>query len=153
MYTSDNMRVIIGERKPDVKQHIAAKRAMVWLIVTIFTAFFGAVYEHFSFGVYSMYMLYAFAPPLLLGALPSLICALSSIRLPGRVSMNLCASAIATLTVGSIFTGVVEIYGTTNRLSGVYVIAGGALLALSILVYAAEPLFFNKKEHPQENFS
>ena len=146
------MRVIIGERKPDIKQHIAARCAMVWLIVTIFVAFFGAVYEHFSFGVYSMYMLYAFAPPLLLGALPSLICALSSVRLPGRASMNLCASAIATLTVGSIFTGVVEIYGTTNRLSGVYVIAGGVLLALSILVYAAEPLFFNKIEQSEKNF-
>ncbi len=133
MYTSDNnMKVIIGERRPDIAQHISAKRALVWLCVTIFTAFFGAVYEHFSFGVYSVYMLYAFAPPLLLGVLPSAINAVTGHRPAGRVTMNLMSSGIATLTAGSIFTGIVEIYGTTNRLSMVYLTAGAVLLIMAL---------------------
>lgn len=45
-----------------------------------FLAFFGAVYEHFSHEVYSYYMIYAFAIPLFLGALPYGISALEAYR-------------------------------------------------------------------------
>lgn len=145
MYTSDNnVRVIVGERARDTRSHRAARRALVWLYISIFTALLGAVYEHFSFGVYSAYMIYAFAVPLVLGCLPSLLCAVKGSRPAGRPSGNLYASAVATLTVGSIFTGIVEIYGTTNRLSAVYLIAGVAMLALSVLIYIAEPLICEK---------
>jgi hypothetical protein len=41
----------------DTKNH--AKVALIYLILSIFLALFGAVYEHFSFGVYSYFMLYA----------------------------------------------------------------------------------------------
>ena len=39
-----------------------------YMIASLLTALVGAVYEHFSFGVYSNYMIYAFVPFLLLGA-------------------------------------------------------------------------------------
>lgn len=50
---------------------------------------------------------------------------------------SVCAyhSGIATLTVGSIFKGVLEIYGTTNQLIVVYWIAGFGLLFIGILTY------------------
>ena len=41
-----------------------------YLVATVVTVAFGAVYEWFSFGVYSYYMIYAFAVPLLGGVLP-----------------------------------------------------------------------------------
>lgn len=41
------------------------------------------------------------------------------------------------LSVGSVFQGALEIYGTTNSLSIVYPIAGGALLLASILCHFA----------------
>ena len=42
----------------------------IYLLVTILCAAFGAVYELFSHGVFSYYMLYAFGVPLLGGVLP-----------------------------------------------------------------------------------
>ena len=43
-----------------------------YLTASVFCALFGAVYELFSHGVYSYWMIYAFAFPLLLGAIPCL---------------------------------------------------------------------------------
>lgn len=43
------------------------------LAATLFFAFFGAVYEAFGHGVYSYFMIYAFAFPLLMGVLPAVM--------------------------------------------------------------------------------
>ena len=48
------------------------KTAFIYLIISILLMIAGAVYEHFSFGVYSYFMIYAFAIPLAGGALPFL---------------------------------------------------------------------------------
>ncbi|MBP3898594.1 MAG: hypothetical protein J6D57_12285 [Mogibacterium sp.] len=48
------------------------KTSFIYLIVSIVLMIAGAVYEHFSFGVYSYFMIYAFAIPLAGGALPFL---------------------------------------------------------------------------------
>ena len=114
-----------------------AKTGFIYLLLALVLALFGAVYEVFSHGVYSYYMLYAFAFPLAGGALPFYGMALSYCRLPGRASRNLYHSGIAALTMGSVFEGILEIYGTTNRLVGVYWIAGAVLLACGILLYLA----------------
>lgn len=92
-------------------------------------ALFGAIYEHFGHGVYSYFMLYAFLIPLLFGALP-----LMYIRkkLPER-ALVLYHCALGTLTVGSIFQGVLEIYGTTNRMIWVYPVAAGLLLIAAVI--------------------
>ena len=42
----------------------ASRTAFVYLLVSLFCALFGAVYEVFSHEVYSFYMIYAFAFPL-----------------------------------------------------------------------------------------
>ena len=111
------------------------KTALAHLCAAVFCAFFGAVYEHFSHEVYSYWMLYAFALPMVLGALPLLAIALHGRTLPGRVSLWLWNAGIAVLTVGCIFRGVLEIYGTTNRLWAVYPIVGGVLLATGLASY------------------
>ncbi len=80
-----------------------AQIALNYLILSIFFALFGAVYEYFSHEVFSYYMLYAFAIPLVLGALPFLVLSLGRGHLPGRAALNLWPSDIATLTVGCIF--------------------------------------------------
>ena len=54
-------------------------------------------------------------------------------RYPGRVFLNLWNSAIAAFSAGSVFKGVLEIYGTTNSLVIVYPICG-CILAVSALV-------------------
>lgn len=111
------------------------KLVFTYLLVTLFCAAFGAVYEWFSHEVYSYYMLYAFMIPLLGGILPFYCMLHFQIRIPGRTARRLHHFGISTLTVGCIFWGVLEIYGTTNRLAIVYFIVGGMFLFLGDLMY------------------
>ena len=112
----------------------ALKSARNYLYAAIFCAFFGAVYEYFGHGVYSYFMLYAFAFPLLLGALPAILYALRDST--PRVSRKLWGAGVATLTVGALFRGVLDIYGTTNALGRVYWFAGAGLLVLAAFLRA-----------------
>lgn len=123
----------------------------------------GAVYEHFSFGVYSYFMIYAFAIPLAGGALPFLAKYMRNIR--GAKSSSGSAAgvtayseaeayaysgaatqaaasghheaiyhlALATLTAGSIVHGILAICGRPNSLTVIYLIAGLLLLAVTAL--------------------
>ncbi|MEA5051811.1 MAG: hypothetical protein VB021_10135, partial [Oscillospiraceae bacterium] len=107
----------------------ALRAAFVYLLVAAFCAFFGGVYEHFSHDVWSAWMVYAFAFPLAGGALPMFALALYGARLPGRTARSLWACGLAALTLGSVMTGVLEIYGSTNGLIAVYWWVGAARCA------------------------
>ena len=83
-------------------------------------------------------MVYAGAFPLVLGVLPY---ALAQVKfgfftLPIWVR-RLHYAGVATLTAGSLFTGALEIYGTSSALGTVYWIAGAALLAGAVCIAAA----------------
>ncbi len=108
----------------------------IYFAISLFCILFGAVYEYFSHDVYSYYMLYAFVIPLLGGVAPFFALSLSRWPVPGKFTQNTYHTGIATLTVGSIFSGVLKIYGTTNHLVYVYWIVGGVLLIVGILSYA-----------------
>lgn len=114
-----------------------AGTGFLYLFISIFFILFGAVYEYFSHDVYSWFMLYAFVFPLVGGALPFLGMAFYRIPIPGRISSNLYHSGIATLTSGSVFEGVLEIYGTSNRLVLVYWVLGTFFLLLGLIFYGA----------------
>ena len=137
MFTSDN-----GAVCPNAK---AVGRSLIYLGVSVFLALFGAVYELFSHGVYSYFMIYSFAVPLLGGCLPWLLAAKGFIPGPGTWSGLLMAFAVSVLSTGSVFRGVLEIYGTTNRLSAVYLWAGIALCVLFAAVYSAEAVAAKRK--------
>ena len=107
--------------------------AFGYLIATILSAAFGTVYEAFSHGVYAYGMLYAFALPLLGGVLPALLLAKKGAPLPADAACQLWHFGISALTVGSLFSGALEIYGTTSRLTAVYWLAGAVCLLLSVL--------------------
>ena len=118
-----------------------AKTALTYLIISLALAAAGAVYEHFSFGVYSYFMIYAFAIPLVLGTLPNLTIAVNNSRdgkssdTFGRVIKNwMYHAAVATLTVGSLMHGILAICGRPNSLTIVYPIAAAVLLAAAIIV-------------------
>ena len=99
------------------------------LIAAGFLAVFGGIYELFSHGVYSGWMIFAFTVPLFLGALPyALLLHLN--RTPGKAFRNLWNAGIACLSVGSVFQGVLVIYGTTNSLIIAYPIAGSIFMFL-----------------------
>ena len=111
------------------------KTSFRYLAASAFLAAFGAVYEWFSHGVYSYYMIYAFAIPLAGGAIPYMARYLrraKKIRTGGPEAGGrnevLWHAAIATLTSGSILKGVLDIYGTTNHLLAFYPAAAAALV-------------------------
>ena len=158
MFTSDRKKAVEYAYK-------LFNYACICLTAAIFCALFGAVYEVFSHGVFSFYMIYAFAIPLCLGTFPLMIILLCAGRktekleiidlkeaetlyeedrywensclylFPGRTALNAWFSGIAALTAGCLFQGVLEIYGTTNRLIVVYPVAGVLLLAAGLAAF------------------
>lgn len=128
-----------SKESPNHTNRAMAKTALIYLFASLFCAIFGAIYEYFSHDVYSIYMIYAFLLPLAGGVLPFLCMDFFSCkRLPGRLPCHFYHFGIATLTIGSIFQGVLEIYGTTNTLIRVYWVVGGWLFGMGILLYLIE---------------
>ena len=103
------------------------------LIFGLFCALFGAIYEVFSHEVYSYYMIYAFAIPIVLGTLAEILFARYIRIQPPGLALSMWNMAVLTLTVGCLFKGVIEIYGTTNRMVVVYPDVSGFLALLAIL--------------------
>ena len=117
----------------------SVKRAVRYALAAAVCAVFGLIYEHFSFGVYSPFMIFAFAVPLLMGALPFLLLDRALKKTGSTVPALVCKfwhAAVATLTVGFLFRGVLDIYGTSSSLGAVYWTASAVLAALSLLALA-----------------
>ena len=106
------------------------------------TALFAAIYECFSHQVYSGFMIFAFLFPLLGGVFPcSVLLKAAKQKRPGLPSRCLYASGIAALTMGSLFQGILTIYGTTSHLSKYYWLSGGLLVLIALSVYLIERAF------------
>ena len=127
----------------DIKNR-AKKTALVYFCISVFCAVFGAVYELFGHGVFSFFMAFCFLPPLILGAAPFFAVYLCGKGMPKRLAFNVYNSGIATITVGFVYRGVIEIYGTTNKLAHLY--SGvGALFMLSGAIIWLVDVIRNKK--------
>jgi hypothetical protein len=111
-----------------------ARAALDDALLAAFFALFGGVYELFSHAVYSYWMIYAFAVPLVGGVIPTVILLLRQ-KLPPVRSLMLWHFGLVTLTVGAVMQGVVAIYGSTNRLITVYPVAGGLLLLAGAVTF------------------
>ena len=122
------MTLFISQDNIRLQKHIIGS-----IIAALFCALFAAVYESFSFGVYSYFMLFAFAIPLLGCSLPYSIIVFRNKNIPDIFSLRLWNSGIAAFTVGSVIEGVIEIYGTTNHFVIVY-LAAGAVFCVSGLI-------------------
>lgn len=102
-------------------------------IFAVFCILFAAIYEAFSHQVYSRFMISAFLFPVLLGIVPDLIRKKMG-HTGNEIALALQQCGIYTLTVGSIFRGILDIYGTTNHAGAVYWVAGVVLFAVGILM-------------------
>ena len=111
------------------------KLVFTYLIVTLVCAGFGAVYEFFSHGVYSYYILYAFMIPFLGGTVYFYCILYFRSNIPGCIARRFQHFGILTLTVGCMVCGILEIYGTTNRLVIFYFIVGGMFLVIGNFMY------------------
>ena len=115
----------------DTVQNRKIRTAFKYLVISIALAAAGAIYEHFSFGVYSYYMIYAFMIPLAGGALPFMIMHFRGEEESSGIvtaSEYLYHAAVATLTAGSIMHGALEICGRPNSLTMIYPVAAAVLI-------------------------
>ena len=109
------------------------KISKTYMIISAFCIFFAAIYEYFSHGVYSSYMMYAFLIPFIGLFIPSL---LNNLILKRTVSDNVTLPwkcGIATLSAGSIYKGILEIYGTSGTFEIVYLIIGSFLCIMTAI--------------------
>ena len=83
-------------------------------------------------------MMYAFLFPLAGGVLPfGAIAFFYKRKYPGPTAGYCYHSGIATLTVGSIVRGILDIYGTTNLLTQWYWRVGGLLLFVGFYLFVS----------------
>ena len=116
----------------------------IYIGITIFIGLFGAVYEVFSHNVFSPAMYLAWLIPCFLGVGVYLALAFAPInKVPGTLIECIYNFGVAMLTVRSIFIGVIEIYGTTNKamlatytvLSIVFLVVGGSAY-IAVILYS-----------------
>lgn len=121
----------------DVSLRRASKTNLIEFVsLSFFCVVFNFIYGKFSHGVSSDYMTYAFLVPLWGGVVPYFALMIFSKKMyPNHIVYGLYNAGIITFMVGSLFQGVLEIYGTTNELVYVYVIAGVALVFFGVVLY------------------
>lgn len=120
------------------------KTALVYTLLSIFFSAFSRIYESFSFGETSTYMHYLYAVPLVGGLL--LLILLKIIPNLSRLSLNLWNSAVATLTAGVLFRGMVNLSGRSTTLDQPYIYTSIAFLVLAVL-----SILFTRSVWTEEN--
>ena len=130
--------MILSTLVTKIKNKRLKKTLVGYSLLTIFFFAFSRIYEFFSFGETSLHMHYLFEVPLVGGIVLALL--LKIMPNLGRISLNLWNSAMAVLTAGMLFRGIVNLSGRSTTLDQPYWYVG---LAFGILTIAS--LFFHKK--------
>ena len=110
-----------------------AKAALRYLAAALACALFAFIYAQFSHGVYSPFMTFMFAIPLMGGTLPAFARHLAGARETPLATRQAWALAIAALTVGSCLHGIFDIAGTASSLLVAYPIAAAAFAAAALV--------------------
>ena len=118
------------------------KTVISYTLITIFFFAFSRVYEAFSFGETSVHMHYLFAVPLIGGILLAIL--LKALPQFSRISFNLWNSAVAIITTGTLFRGIVNLSGRSTTLDAPYWYVGISFAILAILSIIIHPLLTNK---------
>ncbi len=104
-----------------------------YLFTTLFCIVFNFVYSLFGHGVSSPYMSFAFVFSFALGVVGFSLFGLLNVN--NRIAYNLYNAGIATLTVGSILQGILDIAGADTTYPLYYFIVGTVLVAIGGLMY------------------
>ena len=119
------------------------KTVISYTLITIFFFAFSRIYEAFSFGETSVYMHYLFALPLVGGII--LVIFLKALPHFSRISLNLWNSAVAIITAGTLFRGIVNLSGRSTTLDAPYWYVGISFAILAILSIFIKPFLTNKR--------
>ena len=118
------------------------KTAISYTVITILFFAFTRIYEAFSFGETSVHMHYLFTVPLVGGIILAIL--LKALPYFSRISLNLWNSAIAIITTGTLFRGIVNLSGRSTTLDAPYWYVGISFAILAILSIIIHPLLTNK---------
>ena len=118
------------------------KTVISYTLITIFFFAFSRIYEAFSFGETSVHMHYLFAVPLVGGIILANL--LKVLPYFSRISLNLWNSAVAIITAGTLFRGIVNLSGRSTTLDAPYWYVGISFAILAILSIVIHPLLTNK---------
>ena len=113
------------------------KTVISYTLITIFFFAFSRIYEAFSFGETSVHMHYLFAAPLVGGILLAIF--LKVLPHFSRISLNLWNSAVATITAGTLFRGIVNLSGRSTTLDAPYWYVGISFAILAIITIFINP--------------
>ena len=113
------------------------KTVISYTLITIFFFAFSRIYEAFSFGETSVHMYYLFAAPLVGGIL--LVIFLKVLPHFSRISLNLWNSAVAIITAGTLFRGIVNLSGRSTTLDAPYWYVGIGFAILAIVTIFINP--------------
>ena len=119
------------------------KTVISYTVITIFFFAFSRIYEAFSFGEASVHMHYLFAVPLVGGIILAIL--LKVLPYFSRISLNLWNSAIAIITTGTLFRGIVNLSGRSTTLDAPYWYVGIGFAVLAILSIFIKPFLTNKR--------
>ena len=125
------------------------KTVISYTLITIFFFAFSRIYEAFSFGETSVYMHYLFTVPLVGGIILAIL--LKVLPYFSRISLNLWNSAIAIITTGTLFRGIVNLSGRSTTLDAPYWYVGISFAILAILSIIIHPLLTNKSSRVIES--
>ena len=118
------------------------KTVISYTLITLFFFAFSRIYEAFSFGETSVHMHYLFVVPLVGGIILAIL--LKVLPYFSRISLNLWNSAIAVITTGTLFRGIVNLSGRSTTLDAPYWYVGISFAILAILSIIIHPLLTNK---------
>ena len=118
------------------------KTVISYTIITIFFFVFSRIYEAFSFGETSVHMHYLFAVPLVGGILLTIF--LKVLPQFSRMSLNLWNSAVAIITTGTLFRGIVNLSGRSTTLDAPYWYVGIGFVILALLSIVINPIRLKK---------
>ena len=113
------------------------KTVISYTLITIFFFAFSRIYEAFSFGETSVHMHYLFAVPLIGGILLAIF--LKVLPHFSRISLNLWNSAVAVITTGTLFRGIVNLSGRSTTLDIPYWYVGIGFAILAIVTIFINP--------------
>ena len=129
------------------------KILIAYICITAFIALFGIIYEQFSHNVYSFWMSFAWLWVLLFGLIPHVAFYFLPInKIPGLLAGCFYNLGVAVFTAGSIYKGVVDIYGTTrDEMFRAYIIIAIICLVAGLALYGMG--FGLKKSGNQEELN
>ena len=114
------------------------KKMIPYIIVSIVCLIASLIYEHFSHGVVSIFMLYACVVPFTAGVLKLIFNKI--------LNSTLYRAGWITLLSYSYFRGALEIYGTDSKYLPIFLYVGIGMILLSITIIEKEVIKKDKKE-------